>query len=189
MNHLYQKLIKYVDLSNKPDHYIFMHVDCQWGHNDSYYPDVYLIDAYPEDLVKEIAKVILNDKIIENICFLTNLMQLYKKLEAEKSKEIITDDLETEINDIFYNNNKSESEWALKEYLSLDDLVVVLERISQEDGGLLKSFAPGPFSTSISTVLIKDNDRVFEQLFMAGIPCDSARVKTYKNEKIEIYKL
>lgn len=158
------KLAKLVDPRGKPDHYIFMHVDEMWGHNDSYYPVVYQFDAYPSEIPSKIAQIIFKDEIMYNIQLVIQVMKHYQRLEPEKSKEIMTEELESELKEL-----ENTPEW-MPEYLSLTDLTKALERISQEDGGLLDSFAPGPCNEISETVLIKDNDHVWDQLVKCGMP-------------------
>lgn len=165
------KLAKMVDPRPRPDHYIFMHVDEMWGHNDSYYPTVYQFDAYQSEIPAKIAKIIFEDNIMQNVILVIQIMKHYQRLEPEKSKEIMTEELEAELKEL-----QKEPEF-LPEYLSLKDLTKALERISQEDGGLLDSFAPGPSNEISETVLIKDNDHVWDQLVKCGLPIDPETTK------------
>lgn len=163
---LFTKMGEYVDLRQK-EHYLFMHVDEIWGDNS--WPKYWTFDALAKDISREIAQILFVDPLdIDNVRIILDLLRLYQVLEPMTSKEIVTDELCDEMNELENNPN-----W-MPQYLSLEDLVKILERIDQEDGGLLNSFAPGKFTSGRQTVLIKDNDRIWDQLVLAGMPvgCD-----------------
>lgn len=151
---------KFINFSrSNRDHYLFMYTYANWEQNPPY---IYKFDALPHELSNKIATAIFEEcPKLESIQTIIDLLKHYKHLDPSDSLKIITSELDDEL---------KTTPLQIPKLFTKEQLIKILDMLALEDDGLLNTFAAGPFSFNSETILIKDNDRVWDQFKKAGMP-------------------